>query len=278
VTPDPDQREMRIVDSHCHLDFDSFEGDIDAVVERARDAGVCRMVTICTKVSAFERVLAIAGRFDDVFCSVGVHPHEAAREGDVPLERLVELARHPKVVGIGESGLDYYYDNSPVEAQKASFRTHIDAARETGLPLIVHSRDADDDMADMLEEGARQGAFPGVLHCFTAGPDLAARAVAIGFYVSLAGIITFKSAEGIRETVRQVPMDRLLVETDAPYLAPVPMRGKRNEPAFVRHTHETLAQVKGVDVEAMAKTTTENFLRLFSKVPPPSEPAGTGGR
>ena len=267
---------MRIVDSHCHLDFDSFEDDIDAVVTRARDAGVCRMVTICTKVSAFERVLVIAERFDDVFCSVGVHPHEAGREGDVPLDRLVELARHPKVVGIGESGLDYYYDNSPVEAQKTSFRTHIDAARETGLPLIVHSRDADDDMADMLEEGAREGAFPGVLHCFTAGPELAARAVAIGFYVSLAGIITFKSAESIRETVRRVPMDRLLVETDAPYLAPVPMRGKRNEPAYVRHTHEMLAQVKQVEVEAMAEATTRNFLKLFSKVPPPAGMADAG--
>jgi TatD DNase family protein len=264
---------VRIVDSHCHLDFDNFEDDLDAVVNRAREAGVCRMVTICTKVSAFEQVLGVAERFDDVFCSVGVHPHEAEKEGGVSLERLLELSRHPKVVGIGESGLDYFYDNSPVDAQKTSFRTHIDAARESGLPLIVHSRDADADMAEMLEAGAREGDFPGVLHCFTAGPELAARAVAIGFYVSLAGIITFKSAESIRETIRQVPMDRLLVETDAPYLAPVPMRGKRNEPAFVRHTHEMLAQVKEVDVETMAKATTENFLRLFSKVPPPGDPA-----
>ena len=264
---------VQIVDSHCHLDFDSFEDDLDAVVDRARQAGVCRMVTICTKVSAFEQVLGVAERYEDVFCSVGVHPHEAEREGDVSLDRLLELSRHPKVVGIGESGLDYFYDNSPVDAQKQSFRTHIDAARDSGLPLIVHSRDADADMADMLEAGEREGAFPGVLHCFTAGPELAARAVAIGFYVSLAGIITFKSAESIRETIRQVPMDRLLVETDAPYLAPVPMRGKRNEPAFVRHTHEMLAQVKEVDVETMARATTENFIKLFSKVPPPGEPA-----
>ena len=262
---------IRIVDSHCHLDFDSFEDDLDAVVNRARDAGVCRMVTICTKMSGFDQVLAIAERYDDVFCSVGVHPHEAEREGDVSLSSLVELAKHPKVVGIGESGLDYYYDNSPVDAQKVSFRTHIDAARETGLPLIVHSRDADDDMADMLEEGAQAGAFPGVLHCFTAGPELAARAVAIGFYVSLAGIITFKSAESIRETVRQVPLERLLVETDSPYLAPVPMRGKRNEPSYVRHTHAMLAQVMEVDETVMAKASTDNFLRLFSKVPPPAE-------
>ena len=274
MSQDSEQRAVRIVDSHCHLDFDSFDDDIEAVVERAREAGVCRMVTICTKVSEFERVLAIAERFDDVFCSVGVHPHEAEREGAVSLDRLLELARHPKVVGIGESGLDYYYDNAPVEAQKTSFRTHIDAARETGLPLIVHSRDADDDMADMLEEGARAGAFPGVLHCFTAGPELAERAVAIGFYVSLAGIITFKSAESIRETIRRVPMDRLLVETDAPYLSPVPMRGKRNEPAYVRHTHAVLAQVKQVELEAMAEATTDNFLRLFSKVPPPADMIG----
>ncbi|MGZ0190535.1 MAG: TatD family hydrolase, partial [Alphaproteobacteria bacterium] len=257
---------MRIVDSHCHLDFDNFEGDLEEVVKRAREAGVCRMVTICTKTSSFDRVLAIAERFDDVFCSVGVHPHEAAREGDISLERLVGLTGHPKVVGIGESGLDYFYDNAPREAQKVSFLTHIQAARETGLPLIVHSRDADEDMAEILEEEYRQGPFPGLLHCFTAGPELARRAVAIGFYISLAGIITFKSAESIRQTVVMVPNDRLLVETDAPYLAPVPMRGKRNEPAFVRHTHAVLASVKGVDEAAFAEQTTENFLRLFSKV------------
>ncbi len=265
---------MRIVDSHCHLDFESFSDDIDAVIGRAREAGICRIVTICNKVSEFDRVLAIAERFDEVFCSVGVHPHEAGREGDVPLERLVELSRHPKVVGIGECGLDYFYDNSPVDAQKASFRTHITAARETGLPLIVHSRDADADMADMLEEGARDGVYPGVLHCFTAGPELAVRAVAIGFYVSLAGIITFKNAESLRETVRQVPLDRLLVETDAPFLAPVPMRGKRNEPAFTRHTNRMLAEVMGIEEAEMAEVTTANFLRLFSKVPAPDTADG----
>jgi TatD DNase family protein len=268
---------MRIVDSHCHLDFDNFEGDLEEVVKRAREAGVCRMVTICTKTSSFDRVLAIAERFDDVFCSVGVHPHEAAREGDISLERLVGLTGHPKVVGIGESGLDYFYDNAPREAQKVSFLTHIQAARETGLPLIVHSRDADEDMAEILEEEYRQGPFPGLLHCFTAGPELARRAVAIGFYISLAGIITFKSAESIRQTVVMVPNDRLLVETDAPYLAPVPMRGKRNEPAFVRHTHAVLASVKGVDEAAFAEQTTENFLRLFSKVTRPTETTGTAG-
>ncbi|MDA1311434.1 MAG: TatD family hydrolase [Proteobacteria bacterium] len=277
MSPQGGDTAMRIVDSHCHLDFDSFEGDLEEVVKRARDAGVCRMITICTKISAFDAVLAIAERFDDVFCSVGVHPHEAEREGDVTLERLVQLAGHPKVVGIGESGLDYFYDNAPREAQKASFLNHIQAARETGLPLIVHSRDADEDMAEMLEEGYRQGPFPGLLHCFTAGPELARRAVAIGFYVSLAGIITFKSAESIRQTVAMLPADRLLVETDAPYLAPVPMRGKRNEPAFVRHTHAALASVKAVDEAVFAEQTTENFLRLFSKVSRPAEMAGKAG-
>ena len=277
MSPQCGDTAMRIVDSHCHLDFDSFEGDLKEVVKRARDAGVCRMVTICTKISAFDRVLAIAERFDDVFCSVGVHPHEAEQEGHVTLERLVELAGHPKVVGIGESGLDYFYGNAPREAQKVSFLTHIRAARETGLPLIVHSRDADEDMAEMLEEGYRQGPFPGLLHCFTAGPELARRAVEIGFYVSLAGIITFKSAESIRQTVAMIPSDRLLVETDSPYLAPVPMRGNRNEPAFVRHTHAALAIVKRVDETAFAEQTTENFLRLFSKVSRPNDLPGTAG-
>lgn len=269
---------MRIVDSHCHLDFDTFADELDAVVGRARDAGVCRMVTICTKVSQFERILAVAERFDDVFCSVGVHPHEAGSEGDVALARLVEYAEHPKVVGIGESGLDYFYDHAPREAQKQSFRTHIQAARKSGLPLIVHSRDADDDMAEMLEEGYREGAYSGVLHCFTGGPELARRAVEIGFYVSLSGIITFKSAENIRETVRVLPAERLLVETDAPYLAPIPMRGKRNEPAYVAHTHAALAEIRSVEEGAFAKLTTENFLTLFSKVSRPADQEGTTAR
>jgi TatD DNase family protein len=275
MSPQCRDTSMRIVDSHCHLDFHSFEGDLEEVVKRARAAGVCRMVTIGTKISAFDGVLAIAERFDDVFCSVGVHPHEAEREGYVALERLVELAGHPKVVGIGESGLDYFYDKAPREVQKVSFLKHIQAARETGLPLIVHSRDADEDMAEILEEEYRQGPFPGLLHCFTAGQDLAERAVAIGFYVSLAGIITFKSAESIRQAVAIVPSDRLLVETDAPYLAPVPLRGKRNEPAFVRYTHAALASVKGIDEAVFAKQTTENFLRLFSKVTRPIDLPGT---
>ncbi len=264
---------MRLVDSHCHLDFDAFAGDLDEVVARARAAGLCRMLTICTRLDGFARVAAVAERFEDVWCSVGVHPHEAGREGGITPARLAELAAHPKAAGIGESGLDYHYDNAPRPAQKASFRAHIEAARATGLPLIVHSRDADDDMADMLEEGAGDGPLRGVMHCFTSGPDLARRALDIGFYISLAGILTFKSAGALREIARAVPLDRLLVETDAPYLAPVPMRGKRNEPAFTRHTLAALATLKGVSEAEMAARTTENFLALFSRVARPAETA-----
>lgn len=258
---------MRLIDSHCHLDVCQFDADLDDVVARAREAGICRIVTICNKVSEFDKVLAIAERFEEIYCSVGVHPHEASNEGDVTLETLVEFSKHPKVVGIGESGLDYYYNNAPVSAQKTNFKTHIAASRETGLPLIVHSRDADSDMAEMLEEGYRDGPYPGVLHCFTAGPELAQRALDIGFYISLAGIITFKTADDLRKTVRSVPLDRLLVETDAPFLAPAPLRGKRNEPSFVRHIHANLALLMGVEEEEFAELSTRNFLTLFSKVP-----------
>ncbi len=261
-----------IVDSHCHLDFDVFSDDLDEVVRRARSAGVCRMLTIGTRQSSFCKVLEIAERFEDVYCSVGVHPHQAEQEGLTEPDWLVEQAQHPKVVGIGESGLDYHYQHASVDAQKQNFQAHIRAAIATGLPLIVHSRDADADMADMLENAsARDGAFNGVLHCFTGGPDLARRAVAIGFYVSLAGMITFKNAKDLRETVADVPVERLLTETDSPYLAPVPMRGKRNEPSFVRYTHAELAALRGLDNETFARLSTSNFLRLFSRI---GRPAG----
>lgn len=257
-----------LVDSHCHLDYLEREGeDLEEVVGRARRAGVGRLVTISTKLSEFERVRAIAERFEAVYCSVGVHPHEAGEEGQGGPERLLELAGHPKVVGIGETGLDYFYEHSPREAQQRSFRAHIAAARESGLPLIVHARDADADTVSILQEEHARGPFPGVIHCFTAGPALAEAALGIGFSISLAGVLTFKKAEELRETVRQVPLERLLVETDAPYLAPVPKRGKRNEPAYVVHTAEALAQLKGVSAEALAVTTTANFFRLFAKVP-----------
>lgn len=257
-----------LVDSHCHLDYLEREGeDLEEVVGRARRAGVGRLVTISTKLSEFERVRAIAERLEAVYCSVGVHPHEAGEEGQGGPERLLELAGHPKVVGIGETGLDYFYEHSPREAQQRSFRAHIAAARESGLPLIVHARDADADTVTILQEEHARGPFPGVIHCFTAGPALAEAALGIGFSISLAGVLTFKKAEELRETVRRVPLERLLVETDSPYLAPVPKRGKRNEPAYVVHTAEALADLKGVSAAALAEATTANFFRLFTKVP-----------
>jgi len=255
-----------LVDSHCHLDYMARDGDLDEVIARARRAGVGRMLAICTKISEFDTIAGIAETYEDVWCSVGIHPHEAAAEETVSVDGIVALARHPKAVGIGETGLDYYYEHSPREVQQAQFRTHIAAARETGLPLIVHTRDADDDTAAILEDEYAKGPFPGVIHCFSTGRDLAERALAIGFSISLSGIVTFKQADDLRETVRALPLDRLLVETDAPYLAPVPKRGKRNEPAFVVHTAAMLAALKGVSPDALADVTTDNFLRLFNKI------------
>ncbi len=254
-----------LVDSHCHLDFDTFDADREAAIARARAAGVAEMVTICTHLSRFEAVRAIAEAHDGIWCTVGVHPHEAAEEGVESPDRLVRLADHPKVVGIGECGLDFYYDHSPREAQRANFRAHIAAARATGLPLIVHARDADDEMAAMLREGAGQGGLTGVMHCFSSGRALAEAAIEIGFYISLSGIVTFKKSDDLRDIVRDLPLDRLLVETDSPYLAPVPNRGKRNEPAFVALTAACVAELKGVTPEALARVTTENFRRLFTR-------------
>lgn len=256
-----------LIDSHCHLDFPELKGELDAVLDRARAAGVGLMVTISTRVRQFNELHGLAEAHDNVFCSVGTHPHNAAEEPDIRVEELVELARHPKVVAIGEAGLDYHYDNSPRDMQEKSFRTHIAAARETGLPLIIHARDADADIARMLEEETKKGAFPFVLHCFTGGPDLAHRGLALGGYISFSGVITFKNAEPLRDIALAVPSDRLLVETDAPYLAPEPMRGKINEPAFVVHTAARLAALRGVRETEMARLTTENFFRLFKKVP-----------
>jgi TatD DNase family protein len=254
-----------LVDSHCHLDFDTFDADRDATIARARAAGVGEMVTICTHLSRFAAVRAIAEAHDGIWCSVGVHPHEAAGEGVDTPDALVRLADHPKVVGIGECGLDFYYDHSPREAQRANFRAHIEAARATGLPLIVHARDADDEIAAMLRKGVASGELHGVMHCFSSGPTLAATAIEIGFYVSLSGIVTFRNAEGLRDIVRRLPLDRILVETDAPYLAPVPNRGKRNEPAFVAHTAACVADLKGLDPAELGRITTANFHRLFAR-------------
>ncbi|MFN3075429.1 MAG: TatD family hydrolase [Alphaproteobacteria bacterium] len=258
-----------LVDSHCHLDFPDFANDSDTVVARAKQAGVGLLLTICTHVTKFPQVLAVAERHDNVYCTVGIHPHEAGREPEVTTDRLIELARHPKVVGFGETGLDYYYEHSPRADQQRSFRVHIDAARVTGLPVIIHTRDADDDMIGILDEEIAIGAFPGLVHCFSSSAALAQRSLDLGLLVSLSGIVTFKPADGLREIVRTLPLDRLLVETDAPFLAPIPKRGKRNEPAFVVHTAAKVAEVKGVGTDELAAITTANFLRLFSKVVPP---------
>ena len=256
-----------LVDSHCHLDFPELNAELGAVLQRARAAGVGPVVTISTRVRRFDELKAIVEAHDNVFCSIGTHPHNAAEEPDVTVEELVELARHPKVVAIGEAGLDYHYDHSPRGISEKSFRTHIAAARETGLPLIIHAREADVDIARMLEEESAKGAFPFVLHCFTAGADLAQRGLALGGYISFSGVVTFKNAEALREIARGVPSDRLLVETDAPYLAPEPMRGRTNEPAFVVHTAARLAALRGLREAEMRELTTENFFRLFKKVP-----------
>lgn len=256
-----------LVDSHCHLDFPDFEPERDAVVARAREAGLVRMVTICTKVHQFERIQKIADRYDDVYCSVGTHPHNAGEELDITTDTLVRLSAGPKVVAIGEAGLDYFYDKAPRDAQATGFRRHIGAARQTGLPLIIHSRDADDDMAAILRDETEQGPFPFVLHCFSSGRELAMTGVELGGYVSLSGIAAFKNSTEIRAIAADVPIERLLVETDAPYLAPPPHRGKRNEPGFVAHTAAIVADSLGIAPDEFAAQTTENFYRLFSKVP-----------
>jgi TatD DNase family protein len=255
-----------LFDSHCHLDYLARDGDLEDVIARARAAGVTTMITICTKLSEFDVVRTIAEGHADIYCSVGVHPHEAEVEGQDDTRRLVAHAGHPKVVGIGETGLDYYYEHAPRQRQQDSFRAHISAARETGLPLIVHSRDADDDTADILREGRGQGPYSGVIHCFTAGPELARAALDLGLYISISGIVTFRKAEALRAVVRDIPLDRLLIETDAPYLAPEPKRGKRNEPAFVAHTAAAVAKIKEVSVNELADTTAANARRLFSKI------------
>ncbi|MGB7431754.1 MAG: TatD family hydrolase [Ahrensia sp.] len=256
-----------LVDSHCHLDFPDFEPERDAVVARAREAGLVRMVTICTRVHRFDTIQEIADLYDDVYCSVGTHPHNAAEELDITTDDLVRLSAGPKVVAIGEAGLDYFYDKSPRDAQATGFRRHIAAARLTGLPLVIHARNADEDMAAILHEETEQGVFPFVLHCFSSGRDLAMTGIELGGYISLSGIAAFKNSTEIRAIAADVPVERLLVETDAPYLAPPPHRGKRNEPAFVAHTAAIIADSLGIAADEFAAQTTENFYRLFSKVP-----------
>lgn len=256
---------MSLVDHHCHLDFPDFAEERDAIVARATAAGVGTLVTISTRVRKFDVYREIAEAYPRVFFSVGTHPHQAHEELDVPVAEIVEKSQHPKCIAIGEAGLDYFYDKSPRAAQREGLLNHIAAARQTGLPLVIHSRDADDDMGDLLEAEMAKGAFTAVLHCFTGGDRLAARALQLGLYISASGVITFKKSEALRAVFASVPLDRLLVETDAPYLAPGPQRGRRNEPSFVVHTAATLAEVKGIGRDALAAATTENFYRLYAK-------------
>ena len=256
-----------LVDSHCHLDYAETAADRAAIVARAHAAGVGAMLTIGTRLDEFAQVRAVAEAEPDIWCTLGVHPHEAKDHTALSAEELAALAAHPKVVGIGETGLDFHYDLSPRDVQERVFRTHILAARLTGLPLVVHAREADDDIARILGE---ERPAAGVMHSFASGRALAEAALAQGFYISVSGIVTFKNAEELRDIVRAVPLDRLLVETDSPYLAPVPYRGKRNEPAFVAATAAAVAALKGVTAETLAAATTENFFRLFGKAHPPA--------
>lgn len=255
-----------LVDSHCHLDFPDFADDLDGVVSRAEAAGVGRMVTISTRVREQAKLLAIAERFPNVYCSVGTHPHHAEEEDGISIDELIALTQHPKVVALGEAGLDYFYEHGSHEAQARGFRTHIAAARETGLPLVIHTREADEDCGHILEEEMAKGAFLAVLHCYTGGRELAMKAVALGLYIGFTGILTFKKSDALRALAAELPQDRILVETDAPYLAPGKFRGKRNEPSYVMETAKVLAGTRGVSFDEISRQTTENFFRLFSKV------------
>ena len=257
-----------LIDSHCHLDFPDFADDVGGVIARAKAVGVGRFITISTRVDRFAAIAVLADAHPEVFCTVGTHPHQAEAEPDIPAAELLRLAAHPKCVAIGEAGLDYHYDKAPRAVAARVFRTHIAAARETGLPLVIHSRDADTDMAAILEDEMGRGAFKAVLHCFTSSADLARTGLRLGLYVSFSGVLTFKASDALRAIAADVPLDRVLVETDAPFLAPVPHRGKRNEPAFVVETAKVLASVKGIDPAALAAATSANVQRLFSKLPP----------
>jgi TatD DNase family protein len=262
-----------LVDSHCHLDFPDFASDLDAIVARAKAAGIGRILTISTRVKRLDALLAIADRFPDVYCTVGTHPHQADEEDGISTQELVELSSHPKVVGFGEAGLDYFYQHGSREAQERGFRNHIAAARATGLPLVIHTREADDDCGRILEDEMAKGAFRAVLHCYTGGRELAMKAISLGLFISFTGILTFKKSESLRELAAELPADRIMVETDAPYLAPGKHRGKRNEPAYVIEIARVLAEARKVSLEEISRQTTENFFRFFSKVPPPKAAA-----
>lgn len=256
-----------LIDSHCHLDFPEFAPELASVIARANAAGVARLITISTSVARYETYRAIAEQNENVWFSVGTHPHQAHEEPEASIAQLAELSAHPKCVAIGEAGLDYHYDRSPRDVAARVFRSHIAAARETGLPLVIHARDADADMAAILRDESRRGAFRAVLHCFTSSRELAETGLELGFYISFSGVLTFKNSETLRAVARDIPLDRVLVETDAPFLAPTPHRGARNEPAFVVETARRLAEIKAVDEAVIAQATTANAQRLFSKLP-----------
>lgn len=259
-----------LVDSHCHLDFPDFADDLAGIVARAEASGVGRMVTISTRVKKLPDLVAIAERFPNVYCSVGTHPHHADEEDGITTDELVKLAQHPKVVAFGEAGLDYFYEMGSRPAQDRGFRAHIAAARETGLPLVIHTREADEDCGKILEDEMGKGAFRAVLHCYTGGRDLAMKAIDLGLMISFTGILTFKKSQTLRDLAAELPADRIMVETDSPYLAPGKYRGKRNEPSYVVETAKVLAEVRGVSLDEIARQTTENFFRLFGKVPAPA--------
>ena len=259
-----------LIDTHCHLDFPDFADERDNLIIRARNAGVRQIVTICTRVGKFEQIRAVAEAYPDVWCSVGTHPNNAQDEPDVPLEDILAASAYEKCVAIGEAGLDYHYDYATPETQEKVFRRHIEASRITQLPLVIHARSADDDMAAILTEETGKGAFPFILHCFSSGPALAETGVKLGGYISFSGILTFPKSDELREIAKSVPQDRLLVETDAPYLAPKPYRGKRNEPSYVRHTAQVLAETIGVSEAEIETITTNNAWRLFSKMGRPA--------
>ncbi len=257
-----------LVDSHCHLNYKGLIEEQGAVLDRARESGVTAMLNISTRESEWRDIVATAERESDVWSSIGIHPHEADAHPDMDLAKLVEEAKHERVVAIGETGLDYYYDHSDRDRQRQSFRTHIHAARETELPIIVHTRDAEDDTAAIMAEEMEQGAYTGVIHCFTASEEFAHKALKLGLYISISGIVTFKNAKDLQATAAKLPIDRLLVETDAPFLAPVPHRGKTGEPAFVADTAKFLAELRGEDYERLCETTAKNFYKLFNKARP----------
>ena len=262
-----------LVDSHCHLDFPDFTDDLDGIVERAAAAGIGRIVTISTRVRRLAALLAITERFPDVYCSVGTHPHQADEEDGISSDELIGLTGHPKVVALGEAGLDYFYQHGSRETQERGFRAHIAAARATGLPLVIHTREADEDCGHILEDEMAKGSFRAVLHCYTGGRDLAMRAISLGLSISFTGILTFKNSQALRDLAAELPADRIMVETDSPFLAPGKFRGKRNEPSYVVEVAKVLADTRGVSLEEIARQTTQNFFRLFSKVPAPETAA-----